>query len=187
MEPIEINAGTWYLRALRADERVDDRPVLLTGTADPDTIRYAPLMVSADTAAATEYVRRRAYEWATDTWYSWAVCEPTTGEMLAEVGLRNIEHNQRSAEMTCWTAPAHRNKGVMATAAGAVVRLALAPEAMGGLGLHRVSYLHVDDNTASAGLAQRCGMVAEGRLREAVLIDGVRRDMLVLARLATDT
>jgi len=24
MEPIEINAGSWYLRALRADERVDD-------------------------------------------------------------------------------------------------------------------------------------------------------------------
>ena len=26
MDPVEINAGTWYLRALRADERIDDRP-----------------------------------------------------------------------------------------------------------------------------------------------------------------
>lgn len=28
MEPIEINAGAWYLRALRADDRMDDRPSL---------------------------------------------------------------------------------------------------------------------------------------------------------------
>jgi hypothetical protein len=43
MEPVEINAGAWYLRALRADE------------------------------------------WATDTVYAWAVCEPTTGQPFAEV------------------------------------------------------------------------------------------------------
>ena len=43
MEPVEINAGTWYLRALHAAE------------------------------------------WAADTGYAWAVCEPTTGEPFAEV------------------------------------------------------------------------------------------------------
>ncbi len=186
MEPIEINAGTWYLRALRADERVDDRPTLLTGATDPDTMRYAPHMAAKSNAAATEHVRLRAGQWSDDARYSWAVCNPTTGEMLAEVGLCNIEHTERTAEIVCWTAPTHRNKGIMATAAAAVVRLALAPEVMGGLGLHRVSYLHVDGNTAAAALAQRCGMVAEGRLREAVLIDGARRDMMLLARLATD-
>ena len=37
MEPIEINAGAWYLRALRADERVDDRPALLAMAQDPAT------------------------------------------------------------------------------------------------------------------------------------------------------
>jgi len=62
VEPIEINAGAWYLRCLRADERVDDRPVLLTAAADPDTMRYAPLMVSADLRAATDYVQRRALQ-----------------------------------------------------------------------------------------------------------------------------
>ena len=33
------------------------------------------------------YVQERADQWATDTVYTWAVCEPTTGEMLAEVTL----------------------------------------------------------------------------------------------------
>ena len=70
MEPVEINAGNWYLRALRADERIDDRPALAElGEHDAD------------------YVAARAAQWRSDTVYSWAVCEPTTGEMLAEVTL----------------------------------------------------------------------------------------------------
>ncbi len=43
MEPVEINAGAWYLRATRPAQ------------------------------------------WAADTGYSWDVCEPTSGEPLAEV------------------------------------------------------------------------------------------------------
>ncbi|HTM85033.1 MAG TPA: hypothetical protein VL179_09045 [Mycobacterium sp.] len=70
MDPIEINAGDWYLRAPRADDRVDDRPALADlGETDP------------------EYVAHSAAGWATDTGYTWAVCEPTTGELLAEVTL----------------------------------------------------------------------------------------------------
>ena len=68
MQPVEINAGRWYLRALRADDRVDDRPALAElGERDPG------------------YVARSAARWADDTGYAWAVCEPTTGELLAEV------------------------------------------------------------------------------------------------------
>lgn len=70
MEPVEINAGAWYLRALRADERMDDRPSLR------DMGEAAP-----------EHVETRAAQWESDTLYSWAVCEPTTGELLAEVVL----------------------------------------------------------------------------------------------------
>ena len=63
MEPIEINAGQWYLRALRADERIDDRPALRDGgITDP------------------EYVARRNAQWAAESHFSWAVCEPTTAE-----------------------------------------------------------------------------------------------------------
>lgn len=70
MEPVEINAGAWYLRALRADEKIDDRPALAAlGEADPD------------------YVDACDARWASDAAYSWAVCEPTSGEMLAEVTL----------------------------------------------------------------------------------------------------
>ncbi|PND56043.1 hypothetical protein CRM90_19425 [Mycobacterium sp. ENV421] len=70
MDPVEINAGAWYLRALRADERIDDRPALADlGENDP------------------EYVTRSLAGWEQDRVYSWAVCEPTTGELLGEVVL----------------------------------------------------------------------------------------------------
>jgi hypothetical protein len=68
VEPVEINAGAWYLRAPRQDELIDDRPALAAmGEVDPG------------------YVARCSAQWAADTGYSWAVCEPTTGQMLAEV------------------------------------------------------------------------------------------------------
>ncbi|MCT7660867.1 hypothetical protein [Mycobacterium deserti] len=68
MEPVEINAGAWYLRALRHDELMDDRPALAElGETD------------------SGYVSTCSAQWASDTRYTWAVCEPTTGEMLAEV------------------------------------------------------------------------------------------------------
>jgi hypothetical protein len=58
------------LRAPRQDDLIDDRPSLAAmGETDPG------------------YIARCGAQWASDTGYTWAVCEPTTGEMLAEVRL----------------------------------------------------------------------------------------------------
>jgi hypothetical protein len=70
VDAVEINAGLWYLRGLRADDRIDDRPALAElGATDPG------------------HVSRSAAAWSADSRYSWAVCEPSTGELLAEVTL----------------------------------------------------------------------------------------------------
>lgn len=102
MEPIEINAGSWYLRALRADERVDDRPALRDGgVTDPD------------------YVADRARQWETEEHFSWAVCEPTTGELLAEVGLTP---GGADGALSGWARAGHDD--ALAAAAEAVRRFA---------------------------------------------------------------
>ncbi|KUI19218.1 hypothetical protein AU193_14420 [Mycobacterium sp. GA-1285] len=70
MEPVEINAGAWYLRAPRDDDLIDDGPAFTAmGETEPG------------------YIARCRAQWASDTAYTWAVCEPTTGEMLAEIRL----------------------------------------------------------------------------------------------------
>jgi hypothetical protein len=95
MEPVEINAGTWYLRALRADQRIDDRPALADlGEIDPD------------------YVTRCTQRWTAETGYSWAVCEPTTGELLAEVTI-----DPRTATLSTRARPGHDEAAAVAATA----------------------------------------------------------------------
>ncbi|MFH5210899.1 hypothetical protein ACHIPZ_22220 [Antrihabitans sp. NCIMB 15449] len=109
MEPIEVNAGAWYLRALRADERVDDRPALADGGIDdPD------------------YVGTRTTQWAEETHFSWAVCQPNTGELLAEIGL--TPGDGTDADLTGWARAGHDD--ALTTGLDAVKRFA-----EGGLGL----------------------------------------------------
>ncbi len=100
MEPVEINSGTWYLRALRADDRIDDRPALADlGESNP------------------AHVDDSLARWAADTGYSWAVCDPTTGELLAEVSL-----DPRTAAVSTRARPGHDDAA--AVAADAVRRFA---------------------------------------------------------------
>jgi hypothetical protein len=68
VEPVEINAGPFYLRALRADERVDDRPAL------------AALGETGGDAVAA-----RERGWADATLLTWAACVQTDVAMVAEI------------------------------------------------------------------------------------------------------
>ncbi|AZZ82855.1 hypothetical protein JTZ10_07380 [Gordonia rubripertincta] len=71
MQPVEINAGTWYLRSLRADDRITDVPTLsLLGVDDPG-----------------EYVAKANDDWESETRFVWAICIPTTGELIALIGV----------------------------------------------------------------------------------------------------
>ncbi len=100
MEPVEINAGAWYLRALRADDRVDDRPAL-AGLGEN----------------RADYVETAAAQWDSETLFTWAVCEPTTGELLAEVTL-----DPATRAVATRTRPGHADAA--ATGADAVTRFA---------------------------------------------------------------
>lgn len=68
MQAVEINAGAWYLRALRADDRISDVPAL-TELGIDDPVVYV---------ATTDDDPERCV---------WAVCIPTTGELVALIGV----------------------------------------------------------------------------------------------------
>ncbi|QNG19469.1 hypothetical protein G4H71_17595 [Rhodococcus triatomae] len=100
MEPIEVNAGRVYLRSLRADDRVDDRPALAEGgITDPD------------------YVATRIRDWAADAAYTWAVCDITTGELRAELVL-----DPSTGRLTGWARAGER--GLLDEGIAAVHRFA---------------------------------------------------------------
>lgn len=70
MEPIEVNAGGYYLRALRVDDRIDDT------TAVGGILDLGP---ERALARIDEFARG----WAEETELSWAVCEQTDVTCLA--------------------------------------------------------------------------------------------------------
>ena len=153
---------------------------MVASSLDPEISRWRH-RPHADLADAEAYVRRRADEWVRDERYTWAVCEPTTGEMLGEVELSDLDLCHGTAEAACWALPAARGRGMTSTALSAVLRFGF-----GGLGLHRVTYAWADGNTASGRVAAKCGFRPEGRQRAAWLVDGRRVDVHIAGRLATD-
>ena len=153
---------------------------MVASSLDPEIARWRH-RPPADPADAEAYIRRRAAEWLRDERYSWAVCEPTTGEMVGEVELVGLDLERGLAELTCWALPAARGRGMTTTAVGSVVRFAF-----GGLGLPRVQYQGAEPNAAPARVAAKCGFRVEGRLRSAWVDDGRRTDVVISSRLPTD-
>jgi RimJ/RimL family protein N-acetyltransferase len=168
VEPVEINAGAYYLRQLRADDRIDDRPSLVDSFADGELRRFVTRWRIEDLADASDYVARRTDEWEQDERCSWAVAEPTSGDLLGEVDLIRLDAGWRLAEAGCWVAPAWRGKGVASTALGAALRFG---EAV--LDLRQVDYVHAPDNLASERVAAKCGFVRHG-IRDGLVVHHLR-------------
>jgi RimJ/RimL family protein N-acetyltransferase len=145
VEPIEINAGTFYLRALRADDLIDDRPALAEAFADESVLRVV------QTSDPDVYIGMRAQQWADETGCSWAVAEPTTGRLLGEAGLTL---GSDGALAYCWTLPGERGKGVASTALGAVLRFG-----QGALDLVTIRFRHPVGEQAATHVAKSCGFV----------------------------
>jgi RimJ/RimL family protein N-acetyltransferase len=175
MEPVEINLGLYYLRALRADEHIDDRRAVVESFADPDTRQWVPGYRIDDLVEAGRYIAWRTREWARDERYSWAVADPTTGELLGEVGLKDLDLDAGTAEASCWTHPAGRGRGTASRALAAVLRFGF-----GAIGLETVVYKHFASNVASARVARKCGFHATDQVEQAMLGDGTEEALVVL-------
>lgn len=157
MEPVEINAGGYYLRQLRADRLLDDRPALLEGFADARHHRHLPERRLRTIEDAQRYVDLRAEQWAGDRRYSWAIAQPTTGALLGEVGLTELDLEAGTAEVTIWTHPAAGEGTIAVTAIESVVRFGF-----GALDLRQVSYRCVEGDAASASVAEHAGLRLAG-------------------------
>ncbi|WP_018682401.1 GNAT family N-acetyltransferase [Actinokineospora enzanensis] len=152
MEPVEINAGAYYLRALRDDARIDDRPRVVEGFTDPVSRQWLAHIKVHDLASAGEYIERRAADWAHETRLSWAVADPLTGVLLGEVQLKELDLAGGTAEAGCWAHPDARGKGMTTEALAAIIRFGF-----GALGLRAIAYRHERGNEGSARVAAKLG------------------------------
>jgi RimJ/RimL family protein N-acetyltransferase len=128
---------------------------------------------------ARAFVENRREALASGDGFAWAVADPDTDELVANISLFSFKPG-REAEIGFWTHPDARGRGVMTEACGLVVRHAFVPLEDGGLGLRKVLVCAAESNSASRRVIETNGFVATGREREGIeLRDGSFDDSIV--------
>jgi RimJ/RimL family protein N-acetyltransferase len=160
-----------------------DAPAVLAAFAEPEMERQAGAVIgTAEDAAA--WVRVRQEHWQAGSAYSFAAVANDGGGLggvLGGVMVSSVDRRHLTGWVSYWTTAAARGRGVATSAC-----LALSEWAFSDLGLFRLELGHRVNNPASCKVASRAGFRAEGRERQKLLYDGVRYDVELHARLATD-
>ena len=105
--------------------------------------------------------------WAAGTAFEYGIFDQDTAAFVGGAGLNKIQHDPRFCNLGYWVRQSCRGQGV----APRVVR-ALATQAFGPLGLHRVEIVVAVGNLASERVAVKAGAVREGVARNRLVIDG---------------
>ncbi|QEU97344.1 N-acetyltransferase [Streptomyces kanamyceticus] len=130
--------------------------------------------------AAGRWIARRAAERVADSAYAFAVVD-AGDRPLGHVAVGAVNRAHATGWVSYWTVERARGGGVAARGCAALARWAFRD-----LGLFRLELGHRTDNPASCGVARAAGFAVEGVQRQKLAYDGVRHDVELHARLASD-
>ncbi|MFJ8577120.1 GNAT family N-acetyltransferase [Micromonospora sp. NPDC093277] len=168
VEPVEIIEDGLLLRPWRAE----DADAVHRACQDPDIQRWTRVPRPYLPEHALGFVAEISpAAWADGSGAPFAVCDATTGELLASCGLISVDRGLESAEIGYWTAPWARGRGVAVRATRAVARWAFDVAK-----LRRLIWQAKIGNHASRLVALRAGFRIEGELRLAEATDGGHRE-----------
>jgi RimJ/RimL family protein N-acetyltransferase len=107
----------------------------------------------------------------------WAIMRASDGVFLGEAVINDFDPANESVNYRIALAdPSLYGKGYGTEATHLVVDYAL-----NSVGIHRLSLEVYDFNPRARRTSEKCGFVLEGRLRDALLWEGVRYDSLVMS------
>ncbi|MGW6062222.1 GNAT family N-acetyltransferase [Streptomyces sp. NPDC055189] len=130
--------------------------------------------------SASRWIARREEEERAGTAYSFAVVDGNDTP-LGNVAVGAVNHVHATGWVSYWTAPSARGSGVASYGCDALARWAF-----GELGLFRLELGHRVNNPASCRVARTAGFAAEGLQRQKLAYEGIRYDVELHARLASD-
>src|SRR5512147_3257025 len=132
-----------------------DAPVMRDADDDPEHRRRFefPDDFVSSLQHSLEVVARREHEWTAGTRYSFAVRDAITTTLLGGCELKPLPTG--AANLSYWTYPGHRGRGVASRAVALACRFAFDE-----LGLRRVEILTDPDNVPSRRVAVRSGFRA---------------------------
>ncbi|MFJ4921055.1 GNAT family N-acetyltransferase [Streptomyces sp. NPDC088725] len=181
-QPDDLCGYGLRLRAWRADDS-GDLTAMVRGSTDPEFLRWnTPLVHVTTEAEAAQAIRSRAEGWQRGDKAHFCVTED--GTVVGHVGLGLLDLRLRHARVGYWVLPEARGRGVARRALELCTRWAFEQA-----GLHRIDLGHALDHVASCRIAERCGYLPEGTLRDGMFEAGHQdafRDVHLHARLATD-
>jgi RimJ/RimL family protein N-acetyltransferase len=157
---------------------VADADTVVRALNDPLIERFFPFASPFTAPDAREFTELTApRDWADGRSANVAVTDATTGEVVGAVWLKLPVRHWRVGEVSYWTAPWARGRGVAGRAAALHAQWGL-----DALGLNRVELLADVENLASQRVAEKAGFHREGVMRRARPDrTGAARDMVLFA------
>lgn len=143
---------------------------------DPDVLRFTRIPEPVPEDFASAWVARYAEARRQGTREAFAVVE--AGEFLGLALAPTIDRETQTAELGYMVAPAARGRRVATESLRQLTEWAL------GEGMLRLELLISVDNAASKKVAERCGYVREGVLRNTYVKPGRREDTEIWSRVA---
>lgn len=176
MKPVTLRTE----RLVLSSPDASDIDAIYEACQDPLIQRFTTVPSPYQRADAEGFVELVASWWEAVTETTWAIRHE--GELVGMVGLHRL--GKGDGEIGYWMAPSARGRGLLTEASTAVIDWALSTD---GLGLARIEWRAVAENTASARVAQRLGFRFEGSSRAALVTgDAKRHDALIAGLLASD-
>jgi RimJ/RimL family protein N-acetyltransferase len=182
MEPVTLTTERLVLRPLGPA----DADAVFAACQDPEIQRWtsvpSPYLAEHARGFVGEVVPRG---WATDTEYGFgAFLAPEggadgEGPLVACLGL--VARGSGTLELGFWSVKEHRGRGHVTEAARALCRWAFTDR-----GAARVEWRAEVGNKASRAVAERCGFVHEGTLRQAIATRDGHRDAWIASLVPAD-
>jgi RimJ/RimL family protein N-acetyltransferase len=173
VDPVEITAGPLHLRPVTADvtpESVIGQGIVATVT-DPASVRWLSVPAPYTPDEQRSWLVGCGERWETGRAAEWAVLDPTTGDYLAGLTLRDLDRETHISNVGVSVHPQARGRGVAAAAVRAAARWAF-----GAAGVERLEWYAATGNAASISAAQRAGFRPEGVLRSWLVLRDGRHD-----------
>lgn len=176
MEPVELRTARLHLRPWAPM----DTDVMVQGSNDDLITRWTRTPAGYTHEMAVARIADVQAGWASGDRLGWAVCDATTGRVLAALDLRHLADDTWDVGYLCYAWA--RGQGVVADALRTVATWAFAT-----LGASRVEWRAIVGNEASRRAAEKAGVVYEGVLRgRHAPRDGVHDDTWVGSLVPSD-
>ncbi|WP_438298010.1 GNAT family N-acetyltransferase [Sporosarcina sp. FA15] len=156
-------------------------PALFTIFSNPQVVKYYGMDPMYELAQAEKIIEHFRSTYETKRGMRWAITIKDGNQFVGTIGLNNLALGMKRAEVGFEIHPDFWRSGITSEALQAVLDYSFDE-----LGLHRMGAVTFPANSASIGLLEKNGFMAEGKLRSYLFQNGHSHDALIFSILHTE-